>query len=75
MTGKDSFIDKICDEIPEFASPTQLAKALGVSMRHIERMCIAGRIPALKVGHCWRIPVRPALEAMERAACGDDGQD
>jgi excisionase family DNA binding protein len=61
-------VDAICGGLPEFIGCPELARALGVSTRHVERMAAQGTIPAVRIGKSYRIPTRPAFEAMASAA-------
>jgi len=49
----------------KFLSLKQAARALGV--RRLWRLVHQGRVPAVKIGNCWRIPAS-ALEQLEQEA-------
>ena len=51
----------------QYMSVHEFAHDLDVSEEVIRINIRSGRIPAIKVGHSWRIPYGSAIEAMPRA--------
>lgn len=50
------------ENLPQLMSVRQAAGVLGVSQRHVARLCERGEIKAVKIGRLWRVN-RDALAA------------
>ena len=50
------------EALPQLMSVSQAAGVLGVSQRHVARLCERGEIKAVKIGRLWRVN-RDALAA------------
>lgn len=44
-----------------YLTVTEAAQLLGISARQVERRIQAGRLPALRVGRCWRVEASAIL--------------
>lgn len=56
----------------DYMSTTDFALHYGYSPITISRWCNSGRIPAIKVGHQWRIP-KNAIDALRDGTAADKG--
>jgi len=55
----------------DYATIAEVARELRVSDEHIRRMCVAERLPAVRVGAAWRIP-RDELRMVLKSRKGAD---
>ena len=51
----------------------EVAREYRVSGEHVRRMCVSGRLPAVRVGAAWRIPRRELLAVLTKSR--SDGAD
>lgn len=58
---------------PAYLSAATVADDLNLSRRSIRRLCECGELPAIKIGHQWRILAKPYLRYIE--ALKDDAID
>lgn len=47
--------EKRQEVLPQLMSVSQAADVLGVSQRHVARLCERGKIKAVKIGRLWRV--------------------
>lgn len=45
------------DRPGQLIGSAEVAARLSVSERHVQRMCITGQLPAVRVGNRWRVSV------------------
>lgn len=57
MNGPTGFLDtrQTLNELPPLISAKQAAGLLGVSTRHVARLCERGQLRAVRCGRLWRI--------------------
>ncbi|MHB1447191.1 MAG: helix-turn-helix domain-containing protein [Acidimicrobiales bacterium] len=60
-------------KLPRLIDIPTLAKALGVSDRHIRRLVFEGRIPYVKWGHLVRFDEDEVADWLNRCRRGDGG--
>ena len=58
----------------EYRTIAELAREYRVSEEHVRRMCVDGRLPAVRVGAVWRIP-RQEAQAVVTKACVRAGHE
>lgn len=66
----------IVDGVESYATIAEVAREYRVSDDHVRRMCVDGRLPAVRMGTAWRIPrhVLPSVVTKSRKgadAAGD----
>lgn len=55
--------------VESYATIDEVARLYRVSYNHVWRMCVDGRLPAVRVGQVWRIP-RQSLPSVTKSRSG-----
>lgn len=51
--------------LKRFYTPKEVAEIISISPITVQRMCLEGRLPALKIGREWRIPIEKSERWLE----------
>ncbi len=58
-------LDTLLDELPQLATPLQVARALGLDHRTVRRYVATGRLDGFKFGDDQRAPITPDNQPLQ----------
>nr|WP_325230335.1 helix-turn-helix domain-containing protein [uncultured Oscillibacter sp.] len=57
------------ESLPIVLSPTEAMEALGVGKNTIYRLLNTGKLPAVRIGRAWKIPISALHEMLQYTSC------